>query len=265
MRIVHGKKTGLARGVPFLLVLFGTACEFPISAWAGPSQPSAEVLFAQANQVYNKNDFAGAADKYKQLLDTGMASGQLLYNLGNCHFRMGRLGRAMVYYERARRFIPRNRNLLANIALTESRVMDKIVPPKLSLVAQKLFLWRDRLTASEISMLFLGTNAAFWLALATLTVARNRFVKAAVVCIGILLVLSGGSYAFEQIEQRSLGYAIVVADEAAVRTGPGDYGVKFDLHEGARLKLVESREGWFQIRLADGKRGWIGADAVARI
>ncbi|MCK5558592.1 MAG: SH3 domain-containing protein, partial [Candidatus Hydrogenedentes bacterium] len=55
------------------------------------------------------------------------------------------------------------------------------------------------------------------------------------------------------------------ADEAAVQTGPGNYAVTFKLHDGTRLKLVDWREGWYQIRLADGKRGWIEADNVEKI
>ncbi len=172
---------------------------------------------------------------------------------------------SIVYYERARKVMPRDQNLLANILLAESRTLDKITPPKVWAVARKLFVWRRMMTAREISLIFIVANAVFWASLAALVVVKNRFVKIAVVLAGIILILSGTSYALGWTERRGLGTAVVVADEAEVRTGPGNYAVTFKLHDGTRLKLVDSREEWYQIRLADGKRGWIQTGEVERI
>ncbi|MCK5558192.1 MAG: tetratricopeptide repeat protein, partial [Candidatus Hydrogenedentes bacterium] len=258
MDTIQSRRTGVVTHA-LLLVSVGAVCLFPLISGSEKLSPGEDNLFEAANLAYESNDFAGAAEKYKQVRDAGIDSGEVLYNLGNCYFRMGRAGMAMVYYERARKFIPRNRNLLANIVLTESRAVDKITPLKVWVVARKLFFWHHRLTAREIALIFIAANAAFWASVATLAIARNRFVRIAVVLMGIILVLSGVSYTLSEIESRGLGTAVVVADEAAVQTGPGNYAVTFKLHDGTRLKLVDSREGWYQIRLADGKRGWIEA------
>jgi uncharacterized protein YgiM (DUF1202 family) len=143
--------------------------------------------------------------------------------------------------------------------------MDKITPPKVWAIVQNLFVWRQSLTARELSLIFIAVNAVFWVSLAALATVKKRSVKIAVVFAGIVLVLSGTSYALGWTERRGLGTAVVVADEAEVRTGPGNYAVTFKLHDGTRLKLVDSRVDWYQIRLADGKRGWIQAENVERI
>jgi len=248
-----------------LLIAVGSILLFPLLADGEVVGLSDEPLFNEANQAYNGNDFATAAEKYKQLLDMGQESGEVLYNLGNCYFRMGRLGNALVYYERARRFMPRNRNLLENIALVESRAADDIAPPKFLAVVSKGFVWHYMLNAREASLLVLAANAVFWVSLCVLTVANRRFIRATVVLFGLILILSGCSYALKEMERRGLGNAVVTVEEAAVRTGPGDYAVTFNLHDGARLRLVEARDGWYEIRLADGKRGWIEKDNVERI
>jgi len=245
-----------------LLALFCPATSSGESAVAGEGARS---LFARANDAYNNNDFVTAVDMYKQLLDMGHECGEILYNIGNCYFRMDRIGMALVYYERARRFMPRNRNLLDNIALTESRAIDRVVVPTYQSVARAVLFWYYRLTAREVSYIVVGSNAVLWASLCMLAVARKRSVKVLAVLAGAILVLSGGAYVFRQLERRGLGDAVVTAEEAQVRTGPGDYAVTFRLHEGARLKLVEARDGWYQIRLADGKRGWIKAERTERI
>jgi len=255
----------VSRQALIMLVVVSSFCLFPCFVDGDVGGLREEALFDQANQAYDGNDFATAAEKYGQLLDMGHESGEVLYNLGNCHFRMGELGRALVCYERAKRFMPRNRNLLDNIALAESRAADNIVAPKFMTVLKRLLFWHYRLNAREISMLILAVNAMFWVSLCVFAVAKKRFVKAAAVVLGLLLVLLGGSYAFRQLGHLGMGTAVVTAPEAEVRTGPGDYAVTFSLHDGARLKLVEAREGWYEIRLADGKRGWIERSTVERI
>jgi len=252
-------------GFAFLLAVIGTAGVLLSAADCEPFSISETTLLVEANMAYENNDFAAAQEKYKLILDGGTQSGEVLYNLGNCYFRMGKLGMAIVFYERARRFMPRNHNVLANILLAESRALDKITPPKVWAAARKLFAWRRMLTARETSLIFIAANAVFWASLAALAVMKNRFIKIAVVLVGIVLVVSGVAYVLNWTDRRGLGTAVVVADEAEVRTGPGDYAVTFKLHDGTRLKLVDSREEWYQIRLADGKRGWMQTEDVEKI
>ena len=263
--MVWNERTDAARYALILLVAVGLFCLFPRFVGGEVVGPSEESLFNEANEAYNGSDFATAIEKYKQFLDVGRESGEILYNIGNCYFRMEELGRALVYYERATMFMPRNRRLLDNIALAESRAADEIVPPKLLAVVHRLFVWHYMLNDRETSLLILVVNAAFWVSLCALAVTKKPFVKAAAVVLGLVLVLSAGSYAFRELERLGMGTAFVTADEAEVRAGPGDYAVTFSLHDGARVRLVEAREGWYEIRLADGKRGWIETDEVERI
>ena len=265
MHMVWNERTDATRYALILLVAVGLFCLFPRFVGGEVVGLSEESLFNEANHAYNGNDFVTAVEKYKQLLNMGRDSGEILYNIGNCHFRMGELGRALVYYERARVFIPRNRRLLNNIALAESRGADNITPSKFLAVVHSLCVWHYRLNARETSLLILVVNAAFWVCLCALAVTKKRFIKAAVVVLGLVLVLLGGSYASRELERLGMGTALVTADEAEVRTGPGDYAITFSLHDGSRLKLIEAREGWYEIRLADGKRGWIERNKVERI
>jgi tetratricopeptide (TPR) repeat protein len=259
------ERTRVARYGLVALVCVTSFCLVTSPARGAVAAAGARSLFGQANEAYNNNDFGTAAETYKKLLESGQECGEVLYNIGNCYYRMDKLGMALVYYERARRFMPRNRTLVDNIALTESRAMDRVVVPIFQTVARRLFFWHYRLTAREISLTVVASNVLFWVSLGILAAARKRFARVLVALAGAILILSGGSYAFKEVEHHSLGDAVVTAEEAQVRTGPGDYAVTFNLHDGARLKLVEARDGWYQVRLVDGKRGWIEADEVETI
>jgi uncharacterized protein YgiM (DUF1202 family) len=54
---------------------------------------------------------------------------------------------------------------------------------------------------------------------------------------------------------------VVLNDETDVRSGGGtDYTTLFQLNSGAKFRVVELADGWYQISLpSEQKRGWIQA------
>ena len=61
----------------------------------------ADERFAEAQRAYVDRDYDTAIARYEALAAGGAASADVQYNLGNAYFRAGRLGRAMLAYERA--------------------------------------------------------------------------------------------------------------------------------------------------------------------
>jgi SH3-like domain-containing protein len=57
---------------------------------------------------------------------------------------------------------------------------------------------------------------------------------------------------------------VVVSGGAPVRFEPSESGtVHFSLPEGAVVTVLAVREAWQQVQRADGRRGWVAADAMA--
>ena len=57
--------------------------------------------------------------------------------------------------------------------------------------------------------------------------------------------------------------AIVFAQQTEVKTAPTvSSEVSFELHEGTKVKVLESLDNWKKIKIADGKIGWIVADDI---
>ena len=59
--------------------------------------------------------------------------------------------------------------------------------------------------------------------------------------------------------------AIVMTPTVTVKSAPSENGVNlFVLHEGAKVRILESTMGWDKIRIADGSLGWLQtSDVVA--
>ena len=90
--------------------------------------PSAEDDFRGACNFYEKGDYKAAIREYNKILDTGYESGELYYDLGNSYFKDGRLGMAVLSYERARNLMPRDGDLESNYRYVLNRLRHSAAP-----------------------------------------------------------------------------------------------------------------------------------------
>src|SRR5215468_6877297 len=77
---------------------------------------AALAMFFRANHLYADGRYADAAAEYEHVLESGVASANLYFNLGNAYLKAGDVGRAVLAYERARRLAPGDPDVRANLA-----------------------------------------------------------------------------------------------------------------------------------------------------
>lgn len=221
-------------------------------------------LFYSANKLYEQGRYEEAAGEYKKILDSGVQSGPLYYNLGNCYFKLGSLGKTILYYEKAKRLMPRDPELIFNYNYVQSLIEDKIEIPKKSFLTKKFLDIAESLTFGK----WLGFIIIIWLILgATLTI--NIFLpyfkkNSRYISIGLLILIAIGiSCAITQYRLYSSPTAIIITKETPVRYGPGEGEVEaFLLHEGTMVEIKKFEADWYQVQLPDGKSGWLAKEAV---
>jgi tetratricopeptide (TPR) repeat protein len=224
-------------------------------------------LFSEANAAYENNDYTTALALYDSV-SNHYNSFELWYNAGNAAFRAGKLGKSILYYERAKRIAPTNDDLLVNLSIANERVADRIAElPGIGVED----LW-SALTASSRLPLWTGLALALNLLgfglLAGWLFARNRSARQSLFFISITLLLSAllahgmASATVNRIEANTL--AIIMTPKIEVKNSPGDTESNaFVLHEGTKVKIIQERGSWYEIRLANGSVGWITQEAVA--
>jgi len=79
--------------------------------------------FVSAGMAYKDGRYESAIERYRTILDGGRESGALYYNFGNSYFKKGNLGKAVLNYERAKRFIPRDSDLNFNDTYVQSQIV----------------------------------------------------------------------------------------------------------------------------------------------
>lgn len=224
--------------------------------------------FWEANALYAGERYDEAAALYEEILMAGFANADVEYNLGGAHYKSGRLGHAVLAYERALRLDPSHEDAAANLEFVRELLADRQSPVGGVLSA---FLARlsARFTLPRLAVLastfyFILTGALMVGVLRGGTVGWPARLAAVM---AIHLAVAGGLLGYRLVQAGAEVDAVVLAPEVGVRTGPGDdFVLEFRLHEGTKVRLEEVRDDWGRVSVSGTElEGWLPAAAVERI
>lgn len=222
---------------------------------------------ADADSAYVKGNYQRAAAIYEELLEGG-DSYQLYYNLGNCYYRMDDITHAIIAYERALMLSPGDADVRFNLQLARSKTVDKIVPES----EMFFFTWYKALV-NQSSVDGWARMALLTLALAIVLLLIYLFTEPVWLrklgFFGGLLMLSAtllcNVFAWQQKQMLSeRSGAIILESAVPVKSTPEPSGTDlFILHEGTKVEIVDgSMRGWSEIRVPDGKQGWVETSQI---
>jgi hypothetical protein len=243
------------------------------------------------HRAANTDDPQEAAVLYRRALDRfvtvadqgGVRNAELYYNIGNTYFRLGSVGKAILYYRRAELLDPADPNLRHNLAYVRSQREDGMPPDQLSRLARVLFFWHFLLSPAARLYVFAAAFAAACAAGALALVGGVKFPLVGrlrialpalrrpllpVLVTGVVALLLLGSVVAGEVSQRTSRAGVIVAEEVVVRKGDGTaYQPSFvdPLHQGTEFLLLEDRAGWYHVRFTDGRTGWLPASAAEMV
>ena len=210
-----------------------------------------------ANDLYSGKQYAESAQAYESLIQKGVRNGYLYYNLGNTYIRTGNTGAAILNYMRARKLIPRDENLEANLRFAIQQTQDKIEPPPLGTLGT-IFFWSSDFNLSELINLSMILNFVFWVNLALWLYFRSSFLKVARNALLCLLLLSFISIGVKLNTQSNSKLGVILAKKVEVKSGRAEDAVTlFQLHEGALITITGSHENWLEVRINKEQKGWV--------
>lgn len=227
-------------------------------------------LFLEGNKFFQEGDFEKAIKNYEMVLKSGSESTALYYNLGNAHFQSGGLSEAILHYEKAKKIDPVDKDVLYNLKLANTRVVDKIeVIPDFFFVEWYNNLVRQHSTdfwAYSFTLLFLLSLLSFtFYFFQSSRGAKKVFFMSSLLLLFISVLfyfLANSRYAMENQKKE----AIIFAENSYIKSAPSQSSQDvFILHEGTKVKVIEEVDGWNEIKLADGKRGWIESKSLKEI
>lgn len=217
---------------------------------------------AYADSAYAAEDYSAAAAVYAALLQQG-ESPDLYYNLGNCYYKTDSLAQAILFYERAALLQPGNSDIRFNLELARSKTIDQITPE-----SEMFFItWTNNLIdllgvdawacVAAVSFLLACILTILFFLGNKIWIKKTGFFGAAFMLLLMILANIFARVQYNDLNHRTA--AIVMSSSVVVKSTPNESGTDlFVLHEGTRVEIVDNtmRE-WKEVKIADGKRGWM--------
>lgn len=225
---------------------------------------------AEADSAYVQERYEQAISLYNKLLETG-ASASVYYNLGNAYYRTGDMAHAILAYERAYLMEPGDADIRFNLQLARTKTIDKIVPESEMFFITWFRQMIDWYSADQWGRAVVVCFALFVVSLLLYFFAGRMLWRKVGFGVGVctlILAVLFHIFAYQQKQKLLVcTHAIVMSSSLTVKSTPSTSGTDlFVLHEGTKVEITDdTMKDWKEIRLADGKVGWVPVKTIERI
>ncbi len=228
------------------------------------------LLIEQANAYYDEGEYLTAIEVYEAITENGYESAALYYNLGNAYFKINDMASAILNYERALKFAPYDGDILFNLEVANSRIVDKIEPVPVFFI----FKWWNQLVnlRSVEQWAWISVSAFFLLLIMALLFLLSKIIWlkkvsfwfGIVFLFGFLVSFSLANHHYITMIHKTEG--IVFTPTLTVKSSPRENSTDiFVIHQGAKVFITNQVGEWYEIRIADGSKGWIRENDFKKI
>ena len=207
---------------------------------------------AEGDSAYMKNDYASAIQIYEALLNRGEAA-DIYYNLGNSYYKAGDIAKAILNYERALLLQPGNGDIRANLEIARSKTTKSLIN------SMSVDSWA---VCGVVCFILLIVSLYLFIFSKQIVLKKAGFISGIVFLAVTILANVFANQQKDELTNRNS--AIVINPSVTVRSTPSESGTSlFILHEGHKVGVKDgSMKDWKEIRLEDGKVGWVPASAI---
>lgn len=224
---------------------------------------------SEANNAYQNQEYEKARDSYEEYVKEGVKSFALFYNLGNTYFKLENYGFARLFYEKALKFRPLDKDLIFNLELLKARLKDKEETEESFL--QHIF--KEIYYFFSINLLAIFVLICFILIMLTIVLlilanksSTRKVVKVFMVILSIFFVIFLIFTIARLHEFYNKNFAVIIDETVFAYSGPSkDFQQVFTIHEGLKVRIDPSADGdknWVLIKLQSGNGGWIEKERI---
>ena len=251
-----------------------------IMAVLGFASAMGQSLVEKAATEYNNDKYPEALELYLQAAKAEGTSSDLYYNIGNTYYRMGDLGHAVLYYERALVMDPSNDDAATNLEFVNSKIQTRISEEK-SFVVQVIDTVVESQTSNSwatiaaISFVLLVAAILLYAFSSVIALRKVGFFGGGILIVVIILSLMCAVSVKSRVEAHDK--AVVVSPSVTLSTVPRTPKDKteeaFILTSGNKVTIVDSVENktgeavqvWVEVKADDTHRAWLKKEHLERI
>ncbi len=223
-------------------------------------------LWQKGNAFYQNKQYDSAVYCFEQIIQSNPGDPTVYYNNGNSYFRLNNIGMAVLNYRRALRINPDFKEASDNLLLAEARISNHIHRgPDLFFVQWWNAATHPSLTnthgiiALVLFLLFLG-------AILLRKYKSQQWIRPQLI-IGLACVWS--LFLFLSFiaagKARLSDHAVVLQNDAPMVNAPQQTQAQSYIPEGTTIKILNEQSGFAEVRLPDGRTGWMKREYIEEI
>jgi len=220
------------------------------------------------NTQSSEKYFELAIKNYKLILNNNIKNGFVYYNIGNCYFYLKKYGNAILYYRKAQKYIPTNKNLIKNLKLTISKIDNKIKVEQSEKLIKLLFFYHYIFSLkTKTIILFYFTLLIFILQIIKLFKNKN-FLNWVKITLMIFSIIFLGSIIVNIYDLKYSKNGVIIKDSVVARKGDSiNYEPAFEepLNQGIEFKILEKKDDWLKVKLENGSICWLNKNFIGII
>ena len=217
-----------------------------------------EPLLDSAESSYASSNFETAVQHYQSILKKGLSSPDIYYNLGNCYFRSGELGNAILYYEKALKMDPSHENSAFNLTLAKTKRIDKFdeVPQfSFDVVLIGLNKYISHNYASILGSILI-VIAALGFIYAKKQKVKKLINPARIVAIVGLIITCIAWKQQSAVNDYKTGVVTVKSSNIFSEPNPNST-LLFEIHEGTKVEILSASGNWLNVKAPNNSVGFI--------
>lgn len=226
------------------------------------AQDNNKSVIDSANLYYSEAKYEKAIELYNSVIDNGLDSAELYYNIGNAYFKNNDIAYAILYFEKAKKLQPNNDDINFNLEVANSRISDKIeeIP---ELFYKKWWKSLTNLysvdTWAKISIFAISFFFVFALIyFLSKKVPLRKFSFYSGIILIIIFIISINVSLKKHKSSIKQNEGIIFTPSITVKSSPNKNSVDlFLVHEGTKIKVIDKLGEWFEIKIANGSEGWL--------
>lgn len=229
-----------------------------------------EQLLQTANNAYNNGLYDSALVTYQQVVDMGLESGELYYNMGNTYYKNNDVASAILYYEKAKKLLPNDEIIEYNLNITNSMIVDKIENiPELFYKTWWNFFY-NFLGTDTWAIFALISFALLIITIGLFIISHKRSSRKLSFYIGLLFLLitiASSTLAYQKYYYNTEHKEAIVFDlSITVKSSPTQNAVDlFVIHEGTKVRIIDKIDNWVEIKIKNGSVGWLPEKSIKEI
>jgi len=228
-------------------------------------------LFKNGVDFYAKGNYQKALEFFLKIEKNNGKAFEVYYNIGNCYFKLGKIGMAVLYYNRAKRLYPSAPDLKHNLDFINMRKKDrlkdeeglfsKVINSIFNYISLPLFL---KLALYLYILVILLYSAWVLIPYGTIYKSITKYIARSLV---IILIILSIPLIYKIYYNEYYPECVVIVKKINVKSEPNSKSkTLFALHEGTIVELLKTTGDWAEIGLYKGLwKGFVKKKSILKI